>query len=258
MLIDSHAHLHFKDFKGEIPQVIDRARQAGVMTILNVGTDLESSREAIEVARTHPDIYAAVGIHPHEAAKIQEGELDLLKSLAKDPKVVAIGEVGLDYYYEHSPRETQLKALSRFVRLAGETKLPLIIHCREAFGDCFEIMDREQGWKRGGVFHCFTGDWTVAQKILENGFYLSFSGILTFKKPGNLIEVAQKAPLDKILIETDSPYLAPEPHRGKRNEPAYVQLVAQRLAEVRGVSLAVIEAAVATNLKELFGIPKSD
>ncbi|MBI2082744.1 MAG: TatD family hydrolase [Deltaproteobacteria bacterium] len=257
-MIDSHAHIHFDDFKGEIPQVIERARQAGVETIINVGTDLESSRQALEIGRNYSGIYVAIGFHPHEAAKVTREDLAALKLLAADQKVVAIGEIGLDYYYEHSPREAQLRILREQVGLAHEAALPLIIHCRDAFQDCFAIMDEEEGWKRGGVFHCFTGDWGIAQKILKKGFYLSFSGILTFKKSGNLREVAEKAPLEKILVETDCPYLAPEPHRGKRNEPAYVQLVAQRLAEIRGVSLSVIDEAVTRNLGELFRIPKVD
>ncbi len=255
MLIDSHAHINFDDFKDEIPQVLDRAREAGVGCLINIGTGVDQSRKVVELAEKHPNIFAAVGIHPHDVNGMKDGDLDTLRGLAKHEKVVAIGEVGLDYYYEHSPKEIQQKRLRDFVRLAGEVKLPLIIHCRDAFEDCFQILDEEEGWKGGGVFHCYTGDLETAKKILKKGFYVSFSGIITFKKTDSLRDAAKNLPRDHYLIETDCPFLAPEPYRGKRNEPAYVRFVAQQLAEIKGLNLEDVERISARNTKELFGLP---
>lgn len=256
MFIDSHAHLNFDDFKGEVPQVLDRAREAGVGCLINVGTGLDQSREVVELAERDPRIFAAVGIHPHDVGGMSDGDLEAFRDLAGNKRVVAIGEVGLDYHYEHSPKEVQQRRLKDFIRLAHEVKLPLVIHCREAFEDAFKILDEEEGWKRGGVFHCYTGDLATAERIVKRGFYIGLSGIVTFKKKSEgLQEVVKKLPRDRFLIETDCPFLAPEPHRGKRNEPAYVPFVARRLAEIKGVSVPDIERISARNTKELFGLP---
>jgi TatD DNase family protein len=255
MLIDSHAHLNFKDFKDEIPQVLARAKEAGVGCLINVGTGVAESRQVVAMAEEHPTIFAAIGVHPHDAAKMSDGDLAEIKALASHEKVVAIGEVGLDYYYEHSPKEIQQKRLRDFVRLAKEVKLPLVIHCRDAFDDCFKILDEEDGWRGGGVFHCFTGDLATATKIVKKGFYVSFSGIVTFKKSVELQKAAKNLPRDRYLIETDCPFLTPEPHRGKKNEPAYVRLVAKKLAELKNLSVTDVERISARNTKELFGLP---
>lgn len=255
MLVDSHAHIHFEDFQGEIPALLQRAQGAGVGALINVGTDVVSSREVVALAHEYPQIFAVVGIHPHEVAKANPTAIADLKELAGDEKVVAIGEIGLDYYYEHSPKETQLTWLRKFVGLAREVKLPLVIHCRDAFEDCFKILDEEGAWNLGGVFHCYTGDLKTAQKIMRKGFYVSFSGIITFKKAAELQEIARQIPRDRYLIETDCPYLAPEPYRGKRNEPAYVRYTAEKLAELKGLELVDIERITARNTKELFGLP---
>ncbi len=255
MLIDSHAHIHFKDFEGKIDDLLNRARDAGVGVIVNVGTDLTSSREVVAITEKYPQIFAVVGVHPHDVAKMGNGDLAELAALARHPKVVAIGEVGLDYYYEHSPRETQQARLADFIRLAREAGKPLVIHCRDAFDDCFRIFDAEDAWGVGGVFHCYTGDAKTAALITSKGFYVSFSGIVTFKKSTILQEAAKTASADKILVETDCPFLAPEPHRGKRNEPAYVRLVARKLAELRGCSEEEIEHLTARNTREVFRIP---
>ncbi len=255
MLIDSHTHIHFKDFQNETEAILNRAQKAGVSQLVNVATDLATSRTVIEIATRYPGVFAAVGVHPHDVAKMADGDLAALKSLASSSsKVVAIGEVGLDYYYEHSPKDVQQSRLRDFVKLSAETKLPLIIHCRDAFEDCFRILDEENGWKQGGVFHCYTGNLETAEKILKKGFYVSFSGIVTFKKSQELQEVARRLSRDRFLIETDCPFLAPEPHRGKRNEPAYVRLVASKLAELRGVSFEEIAALTSRNTRELFRI----
>lgn len=252
MLIDSHAHVHFKDFEGKIEDVLSRARDAGVGLIVNVGTNLASSREVVALAEKHPEIFAVVGVHPHDVAKMAENDFSELKKLARHPRVVAVGEVGLDYYYEHSPREVQQERLADFVRLAREASKPLVIHCRDAFEDCFRIFDETKAWEVGGVFHCFTGDAKTAAFIASKGFYVSFSGIVTFKKSVALQEAAATAPVEKILVETDCPFLAPEPHRGKRNEPAYVRLVAQKIAALRSLTVEDIEAITTRNTKTVF------
>jgi len=257
VLIDSHAHLFFKDYQEDLDSILTRIQEAGIGQLINVGTDLETSRQAILFAEKHPWIFAAVGVHPHDVAKMADDDFSVLKELAKHPKVVAIGEVGLDYYYEHSPKEIQQKRLREFVHLAREVDLPLILHCRDAFEDCFKILDEEKGWEHRGVFHCYTGDLQTAKKIVKHdGWYVSFSGIVTFKKNvESLQEAARKVPAERILVETDSPFLAPLPHRGKRNEPAYVRLVAEKLAELRGISLAEIETITTSNAQKLFQLP---
>ena len=254
MLIDSHAHVHFKDFEGKIDEVLARARDAGVGLIVNVGTDLASSREVVALAEKYPQIFAAVGVHPHDVAKMADTDLADLQTLARHPRVVAVGEVGLDYYYEHSPRELQQSRLADFIRLARGAGKPLVIHCRDAFEDCFRIFDEQRAWEVGGVFHCFTGDAKTAGIIASKGFYVSFSGIVTFKKSVALQEAAATVPVEKMLVETDCPFLAPEPHRGKRNEPAYVRLVAQKIAALRGQTAEEIEVITTQNTKAVFRI----
>ncbi len=253
-MIDSHAHIHFKDFEGKIDDVLQRAHEAGVTAIVNVGTDRDSSHEVVSLAHRYPQIFAVVGIHPHDVAKMHEGDDDLkaLESLACEPKVVAIGEVGLDYYYEHSPKEVQQSRLRDFIALAKRVGKPLVIHCRDAFNDCFRIFDEEDAWSAGGVFHCYTGDVKTAERIVQKGFYVSFSGIVTFKKATDLQEAARIVPSDRFLIETDCPFLAPEPHRGKRNEPAYVRLVAEKIAKLRGVSAEEIGKLTTKNTRRIF------
>lgn len=254
MLIDSHAHIHFKDFQGEIPKLLTRAKDAGVTHIVNVGTDIDSSRETVSLAQQYPQIFAVIGIHPHDVAKMRAGDEDLkaLEEMAENPKVVAIGEVGLDYYYEHSPQEVQLRRLRDFIALGRRTAKPLVIHCRDAFDDCFRIFDEEGAWEVGGVFHCFTGDAKTAEYIAQKGFHVSFSGIVTFKKATDLHEAARSVRSDRFLIETDCPFLAPEPHRGKRNEPAYVQLVAQKIATLRGMRVEEVAAITSENTRRIF------
>lgn len=256
MLIDSHAHIHFDEFKDEIPQVLERAQQAGVQALINVGTDLVSSRQAILLAEQHPFIFAAVGVHPHDVSKMQDRDLRELQKIGRHPKVVAVGEIGLDYHYEHSPRETQLRRLADLIQVAHEIEKPLILHCREAFEECFQILDETDGWKRGGVFHCYTGDLPTAEKIFKKKFYISFSGIITFKKSEALKAVAREISTDRFLIETDCPFLAPEPHRGKRNEPAYVKRVAEELGKIRVVSFESIAQKTTQNSQALFALPR--
>lgn len=252
MFTDSHAHLEWESYEADFQEVLNRAKEAQVELILNIGTTLEHCKKGLEVAQSYPHIFASVGIHPHDANKVPADYIDQLKAFSKNPKVKAIGEIGLDYYYEHSPKEVQLQRFEEQVRLAQELKLPMSIHCREAFQDCFDILNKVHYYK--GVFHCFTGTQDEAKKVLELGFYISFSGIITFKKSTALQEVVKHVPLEKMLIETDAPFLAPEPHRGKRNEPAFVVLTAQKIAELKNTPLKTIAQKTTHNTKTLFNL----
>ena len=253
-LVDSHAHIQGEEFSGDIDGVIQRAKQAGVDKIVVVGGagDLASNQSAVDLAHSRAGLFATVGMHPHDAKAVSEEELAQLRELAKDSKVVAIGETGLDFHYNHSPREIQIEIFRRFIRMARETGLPLIVHDRDAHREIAELLQAEGERKLRGVIHCFTGDYGAAKAFLDLGFYLSFSGIVTFKNAGPLREVARKLPSDRILVETDSPYLAPVPHRGKRNEPAFVRLVAETVASVREVTLEEVARVTSQNARQLF------
>ena len=254
--IDSHAHIQGAEFASDLHEVIDRAQTAGVEKIVVVGGagELSSNEAAVAVAHSFPGLFATVGMHPHDAKEVSEEDLKRLKELTADPKVVAVGETGLDFYYNHSPRDLQMKIFARFIHMAHETHLPIIVHDRDAHREIAELLRSEGGTNLRGVIHCFTGDYEAAKIFLDLGFYLSFSGILTFKNAGPLREVARKLPLDRILVETDSPYLAPVPHRGKRNEPAFVRLVAEAIAQVKGVGVDEVAEVTSLNARLLFGI----
>ncbi|MBI4490501.1 MAG: TatD family hydrolase [Deltaproteobacteria bacterium] len=255
-LIDSHAHIQGKEFAPDLSAVLQRARDAGVEKIIVVGGagDLSSNDAALELAKSFPGLFATVGMHPHDAMEVSEEDLKRLKVLAKNPKVVAVGETGLDFYYSHSPRNIQIELFCWFTQMARETGLPLVVHDREAHREIADLLRREGKGDLQGVIHCFTGDYEAAKEFLDLGFYLSFTGIITFKNADPLREVVRRLPLDKILVETDSPYLTPVPHRGKRNEPAFVCLVAETVARVRSMSLAEVAQATSSNAQELFGI----
>jgi len=256
MLIDSHAHIQGKEYAGEAAAVIGRAREAGVETIIAVGGagDMSSNTEAIALADAFPNIYATVGMHPHDAKDVGEDELRALHELIKHAKVVAVGETGLDYYYNHSPREVQRRIFSQFIRIARETRLPIVVHERDAAQEAAELLRAEGGGELRGVIHCFTGNYEAARAYLDLGFYLSFSGIITFKKAEPLRDVIRKIPLDRMLVETDAPYLTPVPHRGRRNEPAYVRLVAETAANVRGITVEEVGRITSANAQNLFKI----
>ena len=241
---DNHCHL------SENPEEeILKARKALVAGFINVGTDFETSSEAIEKAKIFPDVWATAGVHPHEARKGIDGIEDLLE----DSNVVAVGEAGLDYHYDHSPREDQKKVFAQQIELANKSGLPLVIHTREAWEDTFKILDSE-GVPKSIVFHCFTGGTIEAKECLERGAYLSFSGIITFKKSESLREAASECPLDRAMIETDSPYLTPVPFRGKKNEPANVVLVGQELAYLQDKSPEEIALATTQNALDFYGL----
>ena len=259
MFIDSHAHIDGEEFDADRDEVIARARAAGVGAILNVGTGDPRSgslERAVRVAEAYENVYAAAGVHPHDARLFDDavGE-QLRKLLAGSPRAVAWGEIGLDYHYDHSPRDVQREVFRRQLRLAHEAALPVVIHSREADEDTVEIL--AEGWQaagRGGVMHCFGGGLRMAERVLELGFHVSFAGNVTFKKAEPLREAARLVPLDRLLVETDCPYLAPVPHRGRRNEPAFAADTARFVAELRGVSPEELGRVTTENFARLFGV----
>ena len=256
VLIDTHAHIHDPRFDADREAVIDRARSVGVEVMVTVGTDLENSRAAIALAEQHSCVYATVGVHPHEVKGLASEALTELSALARHPRVVAYGEIGLDYYYDYSPRDLQRERLRDQLEIARSLDLPLVLHTRDAQEDTLAILAAE--WKdRPGVFHCFTGDPTYATEALKLGFMVSFSGIVTFPKATELRRAVRVVPLDRLLVETDCPYLAPVPHRGQRNEPAYLPAVVKMIAtEKNPVSFADIARVSADNARHLFGIDR--
>ena len=252
MLIDTHAHLDHQKFDQDREEVIARAGTAGVVKIINAAGDIESSLAGIELARRHPCVYAAVGIHPHDAKDAPKDYLDKLFELAHREKVVAIGEIGLDYYYDFSPRQIQHKIFQGQLELCKKVNLPVIIHNRDAHKDVLDMLQQVGIGPAGGVMHCFSGSWEVAQECIKMGLYVSFAGPVTFQNAKKLKEVAAKVPMEKILAETDCPYLTPHPHRGKRNESAYVGLVVQQIADLKGLSYEETAAIIYDNSKKLF------
>jgi TatD DNase family protein len=256
MLIDSHCHLDGEVFEADRAAVIQRARQAGVTQMLAIGSgegppDLDAG---IRMAEAFPDaVCASVGVHPHSVSQIESGTYDQLVALAQHPKVVAWGEIGLDYHYDFAPREVQQAAFSAQIRLAGELRLPILIHTREAWPDTFAILERDWApFGLPGVMHCFSGGPEEAQRSLQLGFTLSFSGIVTYPKAQNVQQACAITPLDRILVETDSPYLAPVPYRGKRNEPSYVVHTAEKVAELKKVSVIEVCSVTTENFIRLF------
>lgn len=251
--LDSHAHLDDSDFDPDRAAVIERARAAGLRYILVAGggTGPDHLNSPLAIAESYDWIYASVGVHPHEARHFTDSHAEKIRKLAQHPKVVAVGEIGLDYYYDHSPRDVQQQVLIRQMELARELKLPIIIHCRDAWADLHAIAAAH--WKPaglGGILHCFTGSLEDARTFLDWGFLISFAGNLTFKNAADLREVARIVPLDRLLTETDSPYLAPAPHRGKRNEPAFVRGVTQELAHLRNLTEGQIARQVLENFEK--------
>ena len=258
-LIDSHCHLEPKDFAkdgvDEREDVIARARAAGVGAMICVGSgaSLAEVRNAVALAETHDDIWAAVGIHPHDVARIPDGALDEIERLAlTHPRVVAVGETGLDYHYNHSPADSQQEHLRLFAQLARRAHKPLSLHIRDAHDDALRILAEEKADEVGGVVHCFTGNLAEAQRWVALGFHISFSGVITFKSAEAIREAAAWVPLERLLVETDCPYLAPVPMRGKRNEPAYIVHTAEKVAEVRGMDPAALADAATGNTRRLF------
>lgn len=257
MLIDSHAHIDDQKFNEDREAVLENARAAGIEIIINPGADEESSYRAVEMSEKYPIVYATVGIHPHDAKDYEPQKHDvLLREWAKKDKVVAIGEIGLDYHYDYSPRDIQQDVFIRQMIIAKEVKLPIVIHNRESMEDMVRILKEHFAPEYGGIMHSYSGSVEMAEVFLEMGFYLSISGPLTFSNARKLPEVVAMMPLDRLLVETDSPYLTPTPHRGKRNEPAYVRFVAAEIARIRGISLEEVSEITTENARKVFGITK--
>ncbi len=259
-LIDSHAHVDVSDFDADRDAMLERAQAAGVGTLLAIGNgpELDKLGAAVPYAEQKDWIYASIGIHPHEAQHATEQHYAELDRLARHPRVIAWGEIGLDYHYDHSPREIQARVFCRQLEQARTAKRPIVIHCREAWTDCLKILDEH--WRSsalGGIFHCFAGTLEEARKGMEMGFLISFAGNVTYPKAQNLRDVAREVPLDRLLVETDSPFLAPQPHRGRRNEPAYVAEVARSIGNVRNLSADEVAGATAENFRRLFNLTRS-
>ena len=267
MFVDSHAHLEMTQFDGDRGEVLERARAAGLETIVAIGSGTGPGSLAcgIELAERHDWILATIGIHPHEAKLAMDSDFEEMERLARHPKVIAWGEIGLDYFYDHSPREVQHEVFVRQMELARAAKLPIVIHCRPSDGsdnawqDCLHLM--REHWAQsglGGVLHCFTGQLEHMKRALDMGFIISFAGNVTFAKAQNIRDAAREAPLDRMFIETDSPFLAPVPHRGKRNEPAFVVEVARQIADLRGLSPERVGEGTSRNFYDFFKLHSSN
>lgn len=255
MLVDTHVHLDVPRFDEDRAEVLARAREAGVGAFVVPGIAFEDLPRVLALAEAEPDVYCAVGIHPHEAHTWQDAWLPELSRMAQHPKVVAIGELGQDFYYPEPPRAQQHEAMVAQVRLAGELGKPIIVHDREAHGAILEVLKQHLSQEAGGVMHCFSGSYEYALECIKLGMAISFAGSLTFKNAPNLHEAATRLPVEHLLVETDGPYLAPIPHRGKRNEPAFVRHTAEKLAELKGLPLAEVAEATTARARALFRIP---
>lgn len=252
MYFDTHTHLDSHRFDEDREAVLEAVYQSDVKLLVNIGADMEGSRASVALAETHDFIYASVGVHPHDVEEMTEADLAELRVLAKHKKVVAIGEIGLDYYYDNSPRDVQKQWFLRQIELAKELDLPYIVHDRDAHGDCMEII-KQSGYFRG-VMHCYSGSVEMMEELVKMGFYISFAGPVTFKNAKAPKEVATRVPLDKLLIETDSPYLTPEPFRGKRNDSSMVRYVCREIASLRGISEEELAKITTENGKRFFSI----
>lgn len=252
-LYDSHAHLDDERFDQDREEIIKSLKANGISLVINPGADMKSSRKALGLADLYPNVYAAVGIHPQEASNYDSEDLEIIRKWSENPKVVAIGEIGLDYYYGKNNKEEQIKLFREQIKLASEMSLPVIIHMRDATEDTYNILKEYEGKVRG-VMHCYSGSLEMAELFMELGYYISLAGVVTFKNAKTAKEVAKNIPLERLLIETDSPYLTPEPNRGKRNEPRYVKHVADKICELRGISLVEFSEITRKNTEELFGL----
>jgi TatD DNase family protein len=265
VLIDTHAHLDLPQFAADCAAVVERAQAAEVGAIINAGADVESSRRAVALAQQYPEVYAAVGVHPHDAKKLDGDALAALRELARQPKVVAVGEIGLDFYRNLSPQDVQRRAFQAQLAWAERLGKPVIVHDREAHA---EVLSALTSWAAGlgrspldgrvGVLHSFSGDLSMARRVIELGFYVSISGPVTYPNARRLVEIVRALPLDRLLIETDCPYLTPQPHRGRRNEPAYVRLVAEKVAEIKGLALDEVATMTTANARRLFELEVRD
>jgi TatD DNase family protein len=253
-LFDTHAHLHFPEFAGDLDAVLARARAAGVARMVTIGTDVETSRSAIAIASREPDVWAAVGVHPHEAASSDDAALEEIERLASMPRVVAVGEIGLDFFRNLSPREEQERVFPALVAVARRVGKPALIHCRDAHEATLTLLESACVRDVGGIMHCFSGDREIARRCLDLGLLISLAGPVTYPNARALPDVARFVPADRLVVETDCPFLPPQPYRGKRNEPAYVAITAARVAELRGEPLDRLAAQMSDNARALFRI----
>jgi TatD DNase family protein len=254
MLVDTHAHLQWASFDEDRLKVIERAQKAGVKHVVNIGFDVNSSRQAVELAEKHRDLYATVGIHPHNATQLDRNALHILRELTDNPKVVAIGEIGLDYYRNLSPKDTQKKAFETQLKLAEELELPVVVHNRDAYTDTLKTLSKFKG-KIKGIMHCFSGTKEMAEQCINLGFYISFAGPVTFPTAHKLHQTAKWIRLNNMLIETDSPWLAPQNKRGKRNEPAFLPFIAEKIAKLKRISTTELAETTTENAKKIFQLP---
>ena len=256
-LVDTHCHLDFNDFDTDRSEILMRATEVGVRQIITISIDIPSSVRAIDLATANGEVYSTVGIHPHNACKLSAGNMQELMSLGSNSEVVAYGEIGLDFYRNYQPRTTQILCLREQLEVARQLSLPLILHDRDAHEDILEILREHKAWEIGGTMHCFSGDWSFAKRCLDLGFYLSIAGPVTFAKSKVLQDVARNCPLDRLLLETDAPFLAPVPKRGKRNEPAFLIHTAEKIASLKEIPLAVVARQTTSNARRLFSLPHS-
>jgi len=253
-LFDSHCHLENGRFESDLPEVMARMEEAGVRRCLLAGSDMETSEQIVKLTQEHPHVYGVVGIHPHDAKTWTADCAPRLTEWTKEKRIVGIGEIGLDYYYDHSPRDVQKDVFVKQLLLARQLNLPAVFHVRDAHGDVLDLLRENRSQLPAGVVHCYSGSVESAREYLDMGFYISFAGPITFKNANKLLDAARYVPLDRILVETDSPYLAPVPMRGRRNEPAFVQYVAQTVAALRGMTAEELAQAAYDNTCRLFGI----
>lgn len=254
MFFDSHAHYDDKRFSKDRYKIIENAHKAGVEYIMNVGADLKTSADSIALAEKYPFVYAAVGVHPHDVKNLEEEDIEKLYGLANQDKVMAFGEIGLDYFYDKSERELQKEWFIEQMELAKELELPIIVHSRDAAKDTFDILRDYKGNMFGGVIHCFGGSAEQAKEYVKDGYYLGIGGVVTFKNAKKTVEVVREIPMDHLVIETDCPYLAPEPYRGKRNDSTYLKYIAETIAEIKNISAEEVARITTENAKKLYGI----
>jgi TatD DNase family protein len=254
MLIDSHSHLEMPEFRRDLETVIQRAKESGIGYIFTVGTEKRDWKRTLEIANSHPSVYAILGVHPHNAKEIDEETYPILQKLCRDEKVKAYGEIGLDFYRNLSPRDIQLNRFREQIGLAKELGLPIVVHDREAHQETLEILRSEKAGEGGGIIHCFSGDYEMAKACIDMGFFISIPGSITFNNAERFREIVKEVPLDSLLVETDAPFLTPVPFRGKRNEPSFVRYTAQRLADIKKVSFEKVAEVTSENALRVYGL----
>lgn len=254
MIFESHAHFDDEQFSPDREAVLKKVRRAGVERIINVAASMDSSRISLELAKSHEIIYSSIGVHPNDVQHMKEQDLEILLAMSAYKKVVAIGEIGLDYYYDNVPKEIQKLWFREQIKLAVDLDLPMIVHSRDASKETFDLLYENEGHKVGGVIHCFSGSVETAKRYVELGYYLGIGGVVTFKKAQKLKDVVKEIPLKNLLVETDSPYLAPTPYRGKRNDSSYLPMIIDEIAEIKGITPKEVEYATWDNGMKLFGL----